>query len=69
MIILFSLFNPTLEEKNSILHQEILPKWFDIAQIPYPEMWPDYQLWLAKILSGEKLHLEFLYDQEMQVES
>jgi hypothetical protein len=29
------------------------PKWFNIKDIPYDNMWPDDPLWLPHLLNGE----------------
>ncbi len=40
---------------------EIIPAWFDVAQVPYERMWPDAIYWLPRILAGERVHLRFVY--------
>ena len=32
--------------------EEMAPKWFKIANIPYEDMWEDDQYWLPQVLSG-----------------
>ena len=32
--------------------EEMAPKWFNIANIPYDDMWEDDQYWLPQVLSG-----------------
>ena len=34
--------------------EEMMPKWFDLKDIPYNEMWDDDRIWLPLILKGEK---------------
>jgi len=41
---------------------EALPMWTPIQDIPYPEMWPDDRYWLPRVLAGERLEGEFLFD-------
>ena len=47
--------------------EEISPQWFNIAQIPYSQMWADAKFWLPEILQGRVLHAAFLFDQEQQI--
>ena len=34
--------------------EEMRPKWFDLDNIPYEEMWPDDKCWMPIFLRGEK---------------
>lgn len=42
-------------EGDPIETEEMNPKWFALAAIPYNDMWPDDRLWLPRTLAGEKL--------------
>ena len=42
--------------------EEMAPKWFDIKKIPYSKMWEDDKYWLPRILAGEQLVADFLFD-------
>ncbi len=44
--------------------KEITPHWFDIDKIPYHQMWPNDQLWLPKVLKGEKFTATIWHDKE-----
>jgi len=33
--------------------EEMRPQWFDIADIPYAQMWPDDEFWLPLLLGGK----------------
>lgn len=33
--------------------EEMRPQWFELADIPYPHMWPDDYLWLPLVLDGQ----------------
>jgi len=48
---------------------EMLPLWFNRADIPYDQMWPDDQMWLPLVLNGKKLQTEFRLRLDYQVES
>lgn len=41
--------------------EEMIPKWFDIKDIPFQEMWPDDIQWFPLYLSGKKFigHFSF----------
>ncbi len=47
--------------------EEMLPRWFDYADIPYDEMWVDDAYWLPHILKGETLYGKFLFDGKEQI--
>lgn len=49
--------------------EEMAPKWFNITEIPYDEMWSDDIFWLPKILKGKKLRCTFTMDDNDQVSS
>jgi 8-oxo-dGTP diphosphatase len=34
--------------------EEMSPKWFKEAEIPYNEMWPDDKFWMPLLLAGKK---------------
>jgi len=38
----------------------VRPKWFKLPNIPYSDMFEDTEVWLERILSGEKLIIEVL---------
>jgi len=41
---------------------EITPKWFWTNEIPYQYMWADAKIWYPYIISGQKIHADFLYN-------
>lgn len=41
--------------------EEMKPEWFDIADIPYQEMWEDDIIWLPRMLSWEKIEYDFSF--------
>lgn len=47
--------------------EEMSPRWFKYSQIPYDQMWPDDPLWLPKVLAGEKVGGEFLFDDHNRI--
>ncbi len=47
--------------------EEMAPKWFDIDQVPFDEMWEDDQYWLQRVLDGEKLIGKFIFNEQNQL--
>lgn len=43
---------------------EAIPVWFNIADIPYEEMWADDRIWLPRVLSGEQVDGRFIFDDD-----
>ncbi len=44
--------------------EEMLPKWFNIDDIPYNDMWPDDKYWLPMLLDGKNFTGSFLFGGE-----
>lgn len=44
--------------------EEMIPKWFDIKDIPYDQMFQDDKYWLPLILDGNKIKAYFEFDEE-----
>ncbi len=42
--------------------EEMAPKWFNISEIPYHQMWSDDYYWLPEILAGKNFTAKFLFD-------
>ncbi|MFH5797746.1 8-oxo-dGTP diphosphatase [Haladaptatus sp. CMAA 1911] len=40
------------------------PRWFDVADMPYDEMWEDDRLWMPSLLSGEPFSGWFRFDSD-----
>ncbi len=47
--------------------EEMQPKWFAFADIPYDEMWPDDRFWLPIFLAGKRFETKFLFGEGDQV--
>jgi 8-oxo-dGTP diphosphatase len=41
---------------------EAAPIWFALDDIPYERMWPDDRLWVPRVLAGETLRGDFLFE-------
>lgn len=50
-------------EGEPVETEEMLPKWFNVSRIPYDEMWTDDRLWLPRVIEGERIKGEFIFDQ------
>ncbi len=42
--------------------EEMAPRWFKLAHIPYDQMWSDDIVWLPLVLQGKLLHTIFRFD-------
>ncbi len=51
-------------EGEPIETEEMAPKWFKIANIPYEQMWQDDHLWLPQVLDSKKVNATFMFDQD-----
>ncbi len=47
--------------------EEMDPKWFDLDNIPYNEMFPDDSYWLPLILEGKKVRAFFDFDENWTI--
>lgn len=41
---------------------EAAPVWFALDEIPYESMWPDDRLWVPRLLAGDTLRGDFLFE-------
>jgi len=44
--------------------EEARPEWFPIKEMPYEDMWPDDEVWMPKMFSGEKFEAVFRFSQD-----
>jgi len=42
--------------------EEMFPKWFNINELPFEQMWPDDKYWFPLFLEGKKFRGKFLFD-------
>jgi ADP-ribose pyrophosphatase YjhB (NUDIX family) len=47
--------------------EEMLPKWFNVENIPYDKMWLDDQYWIPKILDGKKIEGRFVFENQNEI--
>ena len=43
--------------------EEMMPKWFALDEIPYDKMWDDDKIWLPRVLKGERLEADFIFEE------
>jgi len=43
---------------------EAIPFWCPVSALPFDEMWEDDRIWLPRLLAGERLRGDFLFDGE-----
>lgn len=44
--------------------EEMKPRWFSLADIPFSKMWPDDRYWLPLFISGKHFRGSFLFGKE-----
>lgn len=47
---------------QAVASNELRPAWFPVVELPLDRMWDDEQYWLPRILDGESLKAEFVFD-------
>ena len=47
--------------------EEMAPRWFDLDEIPYIDMWDDDIFWLPKVLNGSRVEADFLFDENQKM--
>lgn len=47
--------------------REMLPKWFNVNEIPFDQMWPDDRYWFPLFLQGKKFKGKFLFDNSNKI--
>lgn len=47
---------------------EAAPLWYDLARLPYEEMWEDDPLWVPHVIDGRRFAGRFLFDGERMLD-
>jgi 8-oxo-dGTP diphosphatase/2-hydroxy-dATP diphosphatase len=42
--------------------EEMSPKWFNLDEIPFAQMWPDDIYWMPLFLKGNKFKGKFIFE-------
>ena len=48
--------------------EEMKPKWFNIKDIPYDDMWWDDKMWMPKVFEGALLKAGFMFGENEKVD-
>ena len=46
---------------------EMRPKWFNLNNIPYEQMFEDDKIWMPEVLKGNKLNAQFTFDKDFKI--
>ena len=57
-------FKTDLFEGEVVESDEMMPKWYEISQIPYKEMWPDDVYWYPLMFAGKLFLGDFKFKDE-----
>jgi 8-oxo-dGTP pyrophosphatase MutT (NUDIX family) len=44
--------------------REMMPTWFLVNDLPFKQMWQDGRHWLPRILAGERIRAEFIFNKD-----
>ena len=47
--------------------EEMKPKWFNIGEIPFDQMWPDDKYWLPLLLEEKRFKGKFLFNKSNEI--
>lgn len=48
---------------------ELVPAWYDVAELPLDGMWDDAKHWLPQVLAGESVHASFTFGEDLKTVS
>lgn len=51
-------------EGEPVETEEMAPRWFNISNIPYDDMWQDDRYWFPQALQGKLLRTVFTFDKD-----
>jgi len=49
--------------------EEVYPKWFDLSEIPYDEMWEDDREWLPHVIKGDYFIANYYFNEDKLIKS
>jgi 8-oxo-dGTP pyrophosphatase MutT (NUDIX family) len=47
--------------------EEMMPRWFKLADVPYQEMWNDDELWMPKVFAGKSVKGSFVFGENEEL--
>jgi ADP-ribose pyrophosphatase YjhB (NUDIX family) len=47
--------------------EEMRPKWFNVSDIPFSQMWPDDKYWIPEVLSGKLIKAKFVFGENNEI--
>ena len=57
-------YTSTMFEGDAVSTNEANPFWCDIGEIPYGKMWQDDALWLPRVLAGDCIFGDFVFEND-----
>ncbi|MDZ4384916.1 MAG: 8-oxo-dGTP diphosphatase [Candidatus Moranbacteria bacterium] len=49
--------------------EEMEPRWFPIAELPYADMWPDDKFWMPLLIGGKKFAGKFIFGEDGRIKN
>jgi len=62
------IFKATKFEGEPVETEEMRPKWFDVKDIPFNQMWKDDPIWFPYLLENKSFKGKFLFDKPATAE-
>lgn len=56
-----NVYKTALFEGKETETEEMKPQWFDVSNIPFPQMWVDDKIWFPYMFSGKTFYAKFLF--------
>ena len=47
--------------------EEMKPRWFEVSEIPFMQMWPDDRYWMPMFLKNNKFKGRFVFDENNKI--
>lgn len=66
-IVVMDIFETKTFSGELVETEEMAPKWFSIAELPFSEMWPSDPLWYSLYLVGKKFEGRVVFDEHHNI--